>query len=284
MASRVLAPRRGGGIESREEGDVDGGWGVILRAWHYVASTIAFGLFGIGGLLLPLLVFPRLRALPGSREQGQIRCQRAVQWTFRTYLAIIEALGVIRMRVSGAAELREPGQLVVANHPTLLDAVFLIALMPQADCVAKQSTWSNPFMRGVVTATGYLSNELGVELVEACAERLRAGRTVLLFPEGTRSPKGALGPFRRGAAHLALRSGRPLRTVVLTCRPPALMRGRRWWQMPTERLLIDVDARATLDPRDWAEPGASRGVAVRRLSAALRDYYAKALQRIDARG
>ena len=261
-----------------------GAGGAIGRAWHFVASALSFALFGVAGVLMPLFVFPLLRALPGTREQGQLRCQLAVHHAFRIYLAAIEALGVIRLRVDGAEELREPGQLVVANHPTLLDAVFLIALMPQADCVAKQATWSNPFMRGVVTATGYLSNELGVELVEACAQRLRAGRSVLLFPEGTRSPKGGLGPFRRGAAHLALRAGVPLRAVVLTCEPPALMRGRPWWQMPTQQLAIGVDARAALDPRDWVEPGAVRAVAVRRVAAGLRDFYAKALQRIDARG
>ena len=253
---------------------------MILRAWHFVASAIAFALFGFGGVLLPLFVFPLLQALPGSREQRQRRCQRAVQRCFRLYLEIIEAIGVVRMRVDGAEELREPGQLVVANHPTLLDAVFLISLMPQADCVAKQATWSNPFMRGVVTATGYISNDLGVELVEECARRLRAGRSVLLFPEGTRSPKGGLGPFQRGALHVALRAGKPLRTVVLTCAPPALMRGRKWWQMPTERLAIGVDARATLDPAAWVAPGMSRGVAARQVSAALRDFYAKALERL----
>jgi len=253
---------------------------VILRAWHFVASAIAFALFGVGGVILPLAVFPLLRALPGSREERQLRCQLAVQRGFRIYLAIIEAIGVVRMQVDGAEELREPGQLVVANHPTLLDAVFLISLMPQADCVAKQATWSNPFMRGVVTATGYLSNDLGVELVEACAESLRAGRSVLLFPEGTRSPKGGLGPFQRGSVHVALRAGKPLRTVVLTCSPPALMRERKWWQMPTERLAIGVDARTTLDPAVWVEPGMSRGVAARRVSAALRDFYAKALERL----
>jgi 1-acyl-sn-glycerol-3-phosphate acyltransferase len=251
--------------------------GGIVRAWHFAASAIAFGLFGLGGVLMPLLVFPLLRALPGSREQGQLRCQLAVHHGFRIYLAIIEAIGVVRMRVDGAEALRLPGQLVVVNHPTLLDAVFLISLMPQADCVAKRDTWSNPFMRGVVTATGYLSNDLGIELVERCAERLRAGRSVLLFPEGTRSPKGGLGPFQRGAAHVALRAGKPLRTVVLTCAPPALMRGRRWWQMPTERLAIGVDARATLDPAAMLEPGLSRGVAARRVSAALRDFYTKTL-------
>jgi 1-acyl-sn-glycerol-3-phosphate acyltransferase len=250
---------------------------VILRIWHATASAIAFALFGLGGVLLPLAVFPLLRVLPGSREERELRCQRAVQRGFRIYLALIDAIGVVRMRVAGAEELRRPGQLVVVNHPTLLDAVFLISLMPQADCVAKQATWRNPFMRGVVTATGYLSNELGVELVDACAARLRAGRSVLLFPEGTRSPKGGLGPFQRGAAHVALRAGQPLRTVVLTCSPPALMRERRWWQMPTERLAISVDARATLDPAACVEPGMSRWVAARRVSAALREFYEKAL-------
>jgi len=251
---------------------------LILRAWHYVASAIAFALFGLGGIVLPLAVFPLLRLLPGSREQWQLRCQRTLHRFFRAYVGVIEAIGVVRMRISGAEALAAPGQLVVANHPTLLDAVFLISLMPQADCVAKQATWSNPFMRGVVTATGYISNERGVELVEACAARLAAGRSVLLFPEGTRSPAGGLGEFQRGAAHVALRSGRPLRTVLLTCSPPALMRGRRWYEMPTQRLAIGVDAHGRFDPTDWLEPGTSRGVAARKLSAALRDHYAKKLQ------
>ena len=250
---------------------------MILRAWHYLASLMAFALFGLGGIALPVFVFPLLRCLPGSREQWQLRCQRAVHEVFRVYVAVIEAIGVVRMRVTAGEELRRPGQLVVANHPTLLDAVFLISLMPQADCVAKQATWSNPFMRGVVRATGYLSNDLGSELVEACAERLAAGRSVLLFPEGTRSPKGGLGPFQRGAAHVALRAGRPLRTVLLTCDPPGLYRHRRWYQMPTQRLAIGVDARDALDPAELAPAGASRGVAARRVTAALREYYAKRL-------
>ena len=251
---------------------------MILRAWHRLASAIAFALFGLLGLLLPLLVFPLLRCWPGSRDARQLRCQRAVHEVFRGYVRVIEAMGVVRMRVVAGEALRCPGQLVVANHPTLLDAVFLIARMPQADCVAKRATWSNPFMRGVVRATGYLANDLGNELVDACAERLAAGRSVLLFPEGTRSPKGGLGPFQRGAAHVALRAGTPLRAVVLTSDPPGLDRSRRWYQMPTQRLAIGVDAREVLEPAELAPAGTSRGVAARRVTAALREFYAKRLE------
>jgi hypothetical protein len=66
--------------------------------------------------------------------------------------------------------------------------------------------------------------------------------------------------------------------VLLTCSPPALTRARRWYQMPTRRLAIGVDARDVLEPRDLLEPGTGRGMAARKLSAALRDYYAKKLQ------
>jgi hypothetical protein len=72
-----------------------------------------------------------------------------------------------------------------------------------------------------------------------------------------------------------------MRAVLLTCSPPALGRDRRWYQMPTRRLAIGVDARETLDPGDLIEPGMSRGVAARKVTAALREFYTK---RLPARG
>lgn len=228
--------------------------------------------------MLAFVVFPVLRRLPGSPAIRERRCQAVVQRFFRGFLRFTGALGMLRMQVVGAEALREPGQLVVANHPTLLDAVFLMSLMPQADCVVKRATLSNPFMRGVIRGTGYLSNDRGGELVDACVERLRQGRSLLIFPEGTRSPAGALGSFRRGAAHVALESGKPLRTVVITCTPPALGRGQKWYDMPDERLEIRIDCRSTFDPAPLAVGAASRGVAARRVTAALRDFYAKKQQ------
>lgn len=248
---------------------------MITRVRRALGSGVSFALFGLSGLLLAFVVFPVLCRFPGSQAVRERRCQAVVQRFFRGFLRFTEAIGVLRMQVSGAEALQEPGQLVVANHPTLLDAVFLMSLMPQADCVVKRATLANPFMRGVIRCTGYLSNDRGGELVDACVERLREGRSLLVFPEGTRSPAGGLGPFRRGASHVALASGKPLRTVVITCTPPALGRGQKWYDVPDERLEIRIDCRATFDPVPLARGAASRGVAARRVTAALRDFYAK---------
>src|ERR1022692_977693 len=90
-----------------------------------------------------------------------------------------------------------PG-LVIGNHPTLLDVVVLISRLPQADCIVKKELWNNMFLRGIVTRAGYLPNDDGPGLVAAALERVKKGRRVVIFPEGTRSLPEGLLPFTHG--------------------------------------------------------------------------------------
>ena len=251
---------------------------MIPHPWRAFRTGLAFALFGLLCILETALVIPVVSRLGGTPDQRERRCQYSVHLCFRLFVWAMRPLRTIEVRVYGAELLRQPGQLVIANHPTLLDVVFLISGMPQADCVVKQEAWSNRFMRAIVTATGYLPNDEGAGLVDACVERLAAGRSLVLFPEGTRSPKGELGPFRRGAIHVALQAGLPMRTVVISCDPPSLMRGQKWYEVPDRNLVVTLDCRETLDPASVLEGGESRGAAARKVSATLRDFYAKKLQ------
>ncbi len=251
---------------------------MIARASRVASTGISFAVFGIAGLILSLLVLPFVRSWPGTAREREFRCQHVVRHTFRHFIRMMVALRVLDVEVRAEEQLRQPGQLVVANHPTLLDVVFLVSLMPQADCVVKREAFSNPFMRGIVRSTGYLPNDLGGALISAGAQRLRAGRSLLIFPEGTRSSLSALGPFRRGAAHMALESGRPLRPVVIRCEPPSLMRGQKWYDVPERRMHFSIECCEEIDPGDVVGATENRGAAARKLSAALRDFYEKKLQ------
>ena len=250
----------------------------ISRAWRIAGTGISFSVFGILGLLMTVVVFPVMRLAVRDPVQRAFANQRLVHWGFRFFVRLMVTLGVMALDVRDGHLLAQPGQLVIANHPTLIDIVVLVSLMPQADCVVKKEAWSNPFMRGVVSATGYLPNDGGEALVEACTERLRAGRSLVLFPEGTRSPERGIGPFRRGFAHVALATGCPLRTVVIRADPPALMRGQPWYDVPERRLRLTVECGRTGDPKKLSDGAASRGAGARRISNALRDFYGETLQ------
>jgi 1-acyl-sn-glycerol-3-phosphate acyltransferase len=236
--------------------------------------------FSAGTLFLVLAVLPGLRLFhlgmrlfhrPGPDRE--LAVQRIVHRAFRCFLLGVRALGLVRVVWVGAERLRTAGPLlVVANHPSLIDVILLVACMPQVDCVVKQTHWRRPLMRRLLTAAGYVSNADGDALVETCVERLRQGRSVLLFPEGTRSPPGRLGLFRRGVAHISLRSGCDPVPVVIRCDRPFLLKSGKWHEVPDGMVEFTVEVHhpfAVQRSREaGAEPQTARGV-----TAAIRDLY-----------
>ena len=234
-------------------------------------APFMFAAFGSGALALVLLVIPIARICEW-RTAGDLVAQRWIQRAFRVYALALEAFGYIGLEVRGAARLTRGPALVVANHPTLLDVVLLIAQLPQADCVVKTAAWRNPFLRGIVSLASYVPNRDGPELVAECARRLRAGRTIVLFPEGSRSLASGLRPFKRGAAHIALASGAALRPVQIECRPRMLGKDQPWWAIPGERVRYTLRVGADVEIGEQAAER-SDPLAARRLTEQLQRLF-----------
>jgi 1-acyl-sn-glycerol-3-phosphate acyltransferase len=248
----------------------------LSRALHMLGSALLFALFGALSVGLFGVVLPLRLAVTRKHVQRDLLAQRIVQRALRGYLRVGAWLDVFTVETRGAERLAAGPALVVANHPTLLDVVLLLAHMPQADCVAKREAWDNPFLRPVVGAAAFIPNDDGEELIEACCARLAAGRSIILFPEGTRSPEHGLQPFRRGAAHIALRSGCAVLPVLLRCDPPSLKKGRPWYALPDERMRFRLEVDAPLHFASEAKDS-SRGLAARRVTARLREHFERRL-------
>jgi 1-acyl-sn-glycerol-3-phosphate acyltransferase len=246
--------------------------------WRTLRTGVGFGVFGVGALVLAV-VFPFLAWLPGDRER---RAQRVVHWMFRLWVWFATVLGLLRVRWHGRERLRGSSPcVVVANHPTLIDIVLLIACMPQADCVVKSAAWKNPFLRWVLRAAGYVRNDGGSALIDDCVARVALGRWLVLFPEGTRSPSRRLGPLHRGAAHVALRAQAPLLPVVITCEPPTLMKGQKWYDVPDRTAQFTVQVSEPITATDVPSP-ASAALAARQLTGDIRARFEEKLQHVGA--
>jgi 1-acyl-sn-glycerol-3-phosphate acyltransferase len=251
----------------------------VERGLRVVGTGFMFATFGVGAVLLATVVVPVLALLRGRTRAPDLLAQRVIHHTFRCFVGMGGALRLMSLAEEGTERLREGGTLVVANHPTLLDVVYLISRMPQADCVVKAQAWANPALRGIVKVAGYLPNRDPEHMISACAERLAAGRSIVIFPEGSRSPAAGLGHFHRGFAHMALRSGAKVLPVTITCDPPALKRGQPWYKLPNARLDFRLEVGQPIDVSRVAGDGAPRGVAARRLTAMLRTYFELRLTR-----
>jgi 1-acyl-sn-glycerol-3-phosphate acyltransferase len=209
--------------------------GLLDRAWRIFATGFSFGCFGVGAMLLGFTVLPALRLSTWNRRRGMARVQRAVSRAMRLFVWLVKSLGVLTYEVRGQETLLPRGQFVVANHPTLIDVVFLVGLMPEVDCIVKQALWRNVFLRWPVYWAGYISNATGDGLISACASSLAEGRSLVVFPEGTRTRPGKPLNFQRGAAQIALASHAAFRPVTITCEPITLFKGNSWFRVPPRR-------------------------------------------------
>lgn len=236
------------------------------RAWRVVATALAFAVFGVGGAALGVVGAPLLALSTVDARVRQRRVQRAIHLSCRFFVWMMRTLGLLSYRVSGGERLLGCGRLIAANHPSLIDAVFLLALMPSVDCIAKRALWRNPFLGAVIRWAGYIPNLDAGQLLSECEHRLRAGRCLLVFPEGTRSVPGRHLPLKRGLARLALRSGAPIVPVCIECRPPTLTKGSPWYRVPPVRPQWTIEVGEPLWPRALVPEGLDPPVAARRLT------------------
>lgn len=245
------------------------------RAWRVLATGISFALFGVGGLALRMVVFPLLALCVRDRQAHQRAARAAVRLSFRGFVGIMRLLGVLRYEVKGLEKLDRAGQLILANHPTLIDTVFLIAFVRNADCIVKGALSNNPFMRGPIRAAGYISNDRGPELVEDGIASLRAGGNLIIFPEGTRTPPGGTPTLRRGAANIAVRGMRAVTPVVIRCDPPTLGKGDKWWHVPARRVRFRIEVKDDIAAELFRHDDVSEVLAARRLTEYLQQFFMK---------
>ncbi|KAA2285943.1 lysophospholipid acyltransferase family protein [Arenimonas fontis] len=254
----------------------------LNRLWRICGTGVSFAAFGLGGLLLWLLAFPLLRLFVRDEDRRGLLARRVIRRSFAGHVGLMRALGVLSYELVGIERLRRPGLLILANHPTLIDVVFLVSLVEDADCVVRAGLAENPFTRGPVRATGYVRNHLGPGLVDDCIASVRAGRRLLIFPEGTRTPRGQLlGPLQRGAANIAVRGRLDMTPVLITCTPRTLGKGEKWYRVPPRRFHVRIEVLPDIPVAPFLAAG-SEALAARRLTGYLDEFYKTELARVGA--
>ena len=222
---------------------------LLLLAW--------LGLLSLGWNLVAAGLF---RCLPEGR--GRRIGQAGVSWVYRIFWASARLTGMLRIDNSALAALNdEPGGVIIAaNHPSLLDALVIIARVPRTVCIMKASLMDNVFLGAGSRLARYIANDSPRQMIRSAVERLKAGDHLVLFPEGTRSPSPTeVHPLRPGLTLMAQRAGVPIQTVLIETDSPYAGKGWPLWTLPP----LPVVFRARLGER--FEPQADHEVLLQRL-------------------
>lgn len=188
-------------------------------------------------------------------------------------------------------ELRGP-VVFVANHSSHLDAPLVLTTLPerwrrQTAVAAAADYFFDTWPRAVGSTMAFSTFPIerrGGGSGSLAADLLLEGWSVLVFPEGTRSPDGWAGDFHRGAAHLALAAQVPVVSVAIRGSFPAMPKGRSW-PVPG-RLPVRVHYGTPVHPRPEEDASTLterlRGEVSRLLDESDTDWYASLRRAADA--
>lgn len=112
--------------------------------------------------------------------------------------------------------------VIVCNHISYLDPILLISLYPRQKTIVKSRFFKLPIFGWVLRASGYIPSDPADDLrltaireIENMDTFLKDGGNLFVFPEGTRTRDGLIGPFSKGAFKIARRCGAPLAVVAI---------------------------------------------------------------------
>lgn len=163
---------------------------------------------------VPVTGFFSLLAMLGglidSRGGSAHRC--ALAWSRAGLM-----MAGVRLRVTGTEQVPEGEPVIfMGNHQGNFDILVLSRVIPRRfSWMAKEELFRIPLFGTAMLRAGYIpvnrsDGRKALRSLDAAAHRIRAGASVIVFPEGTRTADGSLLPFKKGGFILAERAGVPI--------------------------------------------------------------------------
>ncbi len=238
---------------------------------RFLATLFGFVLFGVVGVLFKIVLYPYTKDHSNNDLATQLKARKLVGSTWRFFVRYLVWSGVLEVKYQGFERLGRKGQLVLSNHPSLLDVVLIFSREHRFNCIVKQDLLHNPAMKSPILACGFLPNTESEELLEQ-SHRVLQNQALLLFPEGTRTGWDGVVKLHRGAVSIGLRSATVITPVVIKMKPLNFKKGQPWYKIPDTRIQYELSVGEDIDPQRWlAEKPLP--IASRRLNQYLEDYF-----------
>ena len=219
---------------------------MLDRYWLIFATGLSFSIFGVCGVVLTIILLPILWVTPDSNYRQKIG-KKFLKQCFKSFVWGMQFFGAISVKTEHLDLLKPSGTLVLANHPSLIDAVIIMALIENPDGIIKSSLFNNPCMYGLVKFAGLIRNEEGPDLIRKSIESIRNGNNLLIFPEGTRTIDLAKVNFKRGAGYIAVRGKINIVPVFVFLSEPALRKGMPWYRVPNKKPIFTISVRPEIN-------------------------------------
>lgn len=164
-----------------------------------ILTAMSFLIFGLGATILNFGLFPFIK-------QNKTLCSDIIRSAWRLFINLMIISKLIKLDIKKLNKIEN--KIIVATHPSFIDIVILISLIPRSTCFVKKELAHNPILKNLVTSI-FITNEVELdELKDKSKKMLDEGFNVIIFPSGIRHRKNEYPKIKKGAALIALNAGK----------------------------------------------------------------------------
>lgn len=207
---------------------------------------------------------------------GRTGSDRWVRWLIfhemRLYLSFMEGSGALitNRDVLARIPLHGKGHMLIANHPSILDAPIILSMLPDVLCVFKSRLTQSLLMPNTARMAGYLSSDMGLDMIRSMEAALKAGKHVLIFPEGTRTSGPVVDAFNAAYALAALRANAPIQLIAIHAHNPVLSKRQHFLDSGRLPARFELTVGPRIEPGDFTTS--------QQINAAVHNWYTRRLQ------
>lgn len=242
-----------------------------MQIFKILRVAVLFSIFGLlcllGNIIFISIIILQLHKIMFFQNISR----DIVRYSWRFFLWCARIVDIVRCEYIGFEALnlhKNTSRIVIANHPSLLDVVLIIAKIRRINCVVKADLCKNPFLFAAIKASGYIPNTANEILLENSLSALNRGESLLIFPEGTRTKNSII--FHKAASYIAINAAQNLAIIFIKMRPRSLQKGEKWYH--TKKMRYSVILYDIWDLRSFA-PNKQNPLRVRDLYKNLSEIY-----------
>jgi 1-acyl-sn-glycerol-3-phosphate acyltransferase len=190
-------------------------YSTVYSTVNLFIRSLIFSIYSLTTIVLYSFLCVLARPFPSRYRHGLIRTY------LRAYIYMLKVICHIDYQVEGLENIPKdrPG-IILSKHQSTWETFFLPIIFPNPAVIVKRELLWIPFFGWGLAISDPIAIDRNnkstamQQIIDKGIERLKAGRWILFFPEGTRVPYGLVGHYKLGGARLAARTGYPVIPVA----------------------------------------------------------------------
>lgn len=216
----------------------------MIRIVRSIIAVIFFLLFGIGALFIRYCIFP----LQKNRLDNYETLQRS--WNF--FINLLQKLRILKLQITDLDKIRNiRNSIIVSTHPSFLDIVILMSIIPHSTCFVAERLANNPFLKGMVKLLFIIEGQSIDDMLKETCNKFDENLNVIIFPMGIRHRKNEYPKIRRGTAFIAHKTGKNIVMLNLETSFDFLQINQPFYDAGSEPVIYSLEYLGDINTEDY---------------------------------